>query len=431
VSRDTASRIDAPTTRPLWAGRTLALIGIVAVAINLRTAVTAMSAIVAEVGTDIALNEVALGIIGMLPPLMLAAGGLLGPVFARWISLEANLVVSLVVMVGGHLLRAQANTFPELLLGSIVAMFGMGAGNVLLPALVKTYFPDRIAMMTSIYAMLFSVSTAIPGTVSPMVADAAGWRTALVLWGIVAAVALPPWLAVLIRNRNRNRKEPEAEGPDGGELARSRPARVPLWRSRVAWGLLLMHGLASLNGYAMLAWLPEILLDTAGVSPVEAGVLLSCYAVTAGPLALIVPAIAIRMRNPGVLSYVGAATFAAGYLGLMLAPGVMTPVWVFTAAFGTGLFPVMLALINSRTRTPAMTASLSGFVQGFGALISVLGPLVVGILRDATGGWTAPFVFLIATAVGIAASGMLLRSPRMVDDEIGEHDHSSSALRPS
>ncbi|MGD6979058.1 MULTISPECIES: MFS transporter [Citricoccus] len=384
-------------------------------AINLRTAVTAVSAIVTQISADVALSDVALGTIGMLPPLMLAAGGLVGPVLTRWISLETGLVISLVVMVAGHLMRAGADTFPVLLVSSIVAMLGMGVGNVLLPALVKKYFPDRIAVMTSIYAMLFSVSTAIPGAVSPMVADAAGWRTALLLWGVVAAVAVPPWLALLLRSRRVSSTE-EA----GNDAVVGGPTRAGLWRSRTAWGLLLMYGLSSLNGYAMLAWLPEILRDTAGVTAVDAGILLSGYAVTAGPLALIVPAIALRMSNPGVLSYVGAVTFIAGYLGLMLCPEFLTPLWVLTAALGTGLFPVMLALINARTRTPAMTASLSGFVQGQGALVSVAGPPVVGILRDWTGSWTAPFVFLIVTAAGIALSGILLRSPRLVDDELAE-----------
>lgn len=401
--------------------------GIVLVAINLRTAVTAMSAIVTRIDAEVPLSDVALGTIGMLPPLMLAAGGLLGPVLTRWISLEANLVMALGVMVAGHLLRSMAGTFPELLVGSIVAMLGMGVANVLLPALVKKYFADRIAVVTSIYAMLFSVSTAIPGTVSPMVADGAGWRIALLLWGIVAVVSVPPWVVLLVRGR----KSSGSDAADGEGLTVGRPGGAGLWRSRIAWGLLLMYGLSSLNGYAMLAWLPEILLDAAGVSPVTAGVLLSAYAVTAGPLALIVPALAIRMRNPGVLSYVGAVTFVVGYLGLMLSPAFLTPLWVLTAALGTGLFPVMLALINARTRTPAMTTALSGFVQGQGALVSVAGPLVVGILRDWSGGWTAPFLFLIATAVGIAASGILLRSPRIVDDELIEHADRRRALVPT
>ena len=184
---------------------------------------------------------------------------------------------------------------------------------------------------------------------------------------------------------------------------------------------MLMHGMSALNGYAMLAWLPEILMDTAGISGIQAGVLLSVYAVTAGPLALVVPAIALRMRNPGVLAYIGASLFASGYAGLMFAPGALTPLWVLVSASGTGLFPVMLALINARTRTLATTAALSGFVQGNGALISVAGPLVVGLLHDATGGWTAPFCFLVAASAGIVVGGVLLRSPLTVDEELHEY----------
>lgn len=405
-----------PTKRPLWEGRTLAVVGIIVVAFNLRTAVTAMSAITAQISQDIVLTDTALGIIGMLPPLMLAAGGLLGPVLTRWTSLELNLLLSIIVMIVGHIMRSVAHEFPGLLAGSIVAMLGMGVGNVLLPALVKQYFPDRIALMTSIYAMLFSVSTATPGAIGPMVADTAGWRTSLALWAVIAVVAVPPWIGLLVR-QYRTRKSTDHSVRRA--LGTSGRTGFRMWRSRIAWGLLLMYGLASLNGYAMLAWLPEILIDTAGVSSLEAGALLSVYAVTAGPLALIVPAIAVRLQNPGVLSYVGAATFFIGYLGLIFSPSFLTPLWVLIAALGTGLFPVMLALINARTRTPETTAALSGFVQGLGALVSVAGPLTVGILRDLSNGWTLPYIFLISTAVGILLSGFLLRSPKIVDDELG------------
>lgn len=415
MSKSAVGKKYSATKRPLWAGRSLAVIGVILVAFNLRTAVTAMSAIMDHIGEDIVLTDTALGIIGMLPPLMLAAGGLLGPVLTRWVSLELNLVVSILVMIAGHIMRSMATGFSGLLLGSIVAMLGMGVGNVLLPAVVKQYFPDRIAVMTSIYAMLFSVSTATPGAVAPVVAQAADWRTALFLWAVVAAVALPPWIGLLVQQRKRNRL---AAAATSQVLAPDARPRINLWRSKTAWGLLLMYGLASLNGYAMLAWLPEILLDTTSVSSVEAGVLLSAYAITAGPLALIVPAIAIRLRNPGVLAYVGASTFIVGYMGLMFTPGFLTAIWVLTAALGTGLFPVMLALINARTRTPSMTAALSGFVQGLGALVSVAGPLVVGILHDFSGGWSMPYLFLVCTAIGILLSGMLLRGSRFVDDEV-------------
>ena len=266
--------------------------------------------------------------------------------------------------------------------------------------------------------MLLSVSTALPGVVSPPIADAAGWRPALALWGLTAILAAIPWMILIVRSRSRARHD---GSDDAAQAAPAAPARVTgLWRSRLAWGLMLMHGLSALNGYAMLAWLPELLADVAGTSSLEAGALLSAYAVTAGPLALVVPVIAVRLRNCGVLAYIGAATFVTGHLGLLLAPTFMTPLWVVTAALGTGLFPVMLALINSRSSTPEMTAALSGFVQGQGALVAVAGPLLVGILHDLTGGWTVPLGFLIVTSLGIGVAGRMLRNPQTVNEELRE-----------
>jgi MFS transporter, CP family, cyanate transporter len=411
------SHSDSPGSRSLWAGRTLALLGIVLVALSLRSAVTAMSPIFDQISADVPLNDLALGVIGMLPPLMLATGGLIGPSFARSVGLEASLVLACLAMLAGHIARSLANDFSQLLVGSVLAMLGMGLGNVLLPPVVKRYFPDRIALLTTIYAMLFSASTAIPGAVSALITDATGWRTALALWGVVALLAAPPWVVLLVRAR---RKLPESHEDSIPASRSASHGGIGLWRSRLAWGLLLMHGLASLNGYAMLAWLPELLTGHAGTSSIEAGVLLSIYAITAFPLSLIAPAIAVRLRNGGMLAHVGAAAFVAGYLGLLLVPNVLTPLWVVTAALGTGLFPVMLALINSRTQTPAMTAALSGFVQGQGSLVAVAGPLVVGILRDLTGGWTVPICFLIVTSIGIVLAGMMLRNPQTVEEELME-----------
>ena len=49
------------TGRPFWAGRTLALTGILLVALSLRTPVAALSPILDRIGEDIALDPVVLG----------------------------------------------------------------------------------------------------------------------------------------------------------------------------------------------------------------------------------------------------------------------------------------------------------------------------------------------------------------------------------
>ena len=71
-----------------------------------------------------------------------------------------------------------------------------------------------------------------------------------------------------------------------------------------------------------------------------------------------------------------------------------------------GTFPLALTMIGLRTRTPAATASLSAFAQSTGYVIAGSGPVLVGVLHDATGGWAWPFVlvFALLAFAGLATS---------------------------
>ncbi|MEO8093966.1 MAG: MFS transporter, partial [Pseudolysinimonas sp.] len=77
-----------------------------------------------------------------------------------------------------------------------------------------------------------------------------------------------------------------------------------------------------------------------------------------------------------------------------------------------------LTLINLRTRTHAGSVALSGFVQGIGYVIGALGPLVVGVLHNASGGWTLPIWFLLSTLVLAVPGLIVLGKKRFVEDEV-------------
>jgi CP family cyanate transporter-like MFS transporter len=168
----------------------------------------------------------------------------------------------------------------------------------------------------------------------------------------------------------------------------------------------------------MFAWLPQLLMQTAGVTAAQAGLLLSLYAAMGTPCALIIPILTARMRNVGILVYVGAVCFVLGYLGLILAPATLTWLWVALAGLGPLLFPLVLVLINLRTRTHDGSVALSGFAQSVGYTIGALGPLVVALLHEVTGGWTWPLIFLIVTALVVAIAGAVISRPHMLEDEL-------------
>ncbi|CAN5185783.1 MFS transporter [soil metagenome] len=404
----------------MWTGRALALLGIMAVALNLRTSVAALSPILSDVGRDIPLSGEIVALLGILPPAAFAIGGLLGPRIARALGIEASLVLAMLAAAIGHLARALTPDVTGLIAATAFGLLGMGVANVLLPPIVKRYFPRRIALVTSTYATLIAVSTALPPLIAAPTANAAGWRVSLGMWAALAIVAALPWLGLgsfrpraFTRNRNRAVAEP------------LRAASVPLrpvtplrevWRSPLAWALAAVFSVSAMNGYAIFAWLPELLIARTGMSSAHAGSLLSLYAAMGIPLALIIPGLTVRSRNPLAIMLVGIAATITGNLGLIIAPGTTTWVWVAAAGLGPLLFPVCLALINLRTRTEAGSAQLSGFAQGIGYVLGVIGPIAFGILHETTGGWTAPMVFLTAVAAAGIAAALVLAKPGFFED---------------
>ena len=404
----------------MWLGRTIALLGIMAVALSLRQAVAAISPIIDLIRVDIPLTSVGIGVIGALPPILFALSGFFAPTVARRLGLEAALVAAIALMIAGHLLRAAAGNYPVLVIGSVVTLVGMGIGNVLLPPAVKKYFPDRIGIVTASYATMLSLSTAVPALVSAPLADVGGWRLSLGIWSVTATVAIVPWIILLARDR-RSVADAATAAVDGNapEVEVAPPAVVGrMWRSPVAVAITVAFAVSALNAYASFAWLPEILTDQTGMSNVDAGVMLSIFGFAGLPASIIAPILVARLKNVGWLIFAGVAFFVVGYLGLIVAPGTATLLWVVLIGFGPILFPVCLVLINSRTRTHSGSVALSGFVQGIGYTLGALGPLVVGVLHDISGGWTLPLVFLLATALAGIGAAIALRSRRFVEDEL-------------
>ena len=394
--------------RPLLAGRILAFAGILLVAANLRAAVSALSPILGRVSDDIPLSAVAIGLLGALPPVCFALFGIVTPMLVRRARLEPVLIVALVAILAGHLIRSAAGNVGILLLGSAITFAGLGIGNVLLPPLVKKYFPDRIALVTSLYVTMLSVSAFIPPLVVVPVADAAGWRVSLGMWAVVSLLAIIPWVSALVHGRRNG-------GGSVVEEARSDVVRS-LRRSPLAWALASVFALSSMSAYAMFAWLPVMIEDIAGVDEATAGAMLSVFALMGFPAGLLIPVIASRMKNVALLVYLAVAFFVTGYLGLLLVPQTATVLWVALIGLGPLLFPLALVLINLRTRTHDGAIALSSFVQSVGYFVGALGPLVFGILHEVTGGWTVPLLTLLVLAMAAGAAGPILAKRGKLED---------------
>jgi CP family cyanate transporter-like MFS transporter len=181
--------------------------------------------------------------------------------------------------------------------------------------------------------------------------------------------------------------------------------------------LALFFGTQSFSGYALMGWLPQIYRD-AGFSPQTAGLLLAGMIGLGVPIALVMPTYAARRPDQRLLVGVLAGAMLVAYVGLAVAPRAGVLVWTGLLAIGQGAFPLTLTLVGLRARTPAGTVALSAFAQSMGYLIAICGPVVVGVLYDATGGWVASLCVLLAVLAVQAIAGFSAARPRLLEDEL-------------
>ncbi|WP_283137284.1 MFS transporter [Rhizohabitans arisaemae] len=391
-----AARVPA---KAVW----LLVLGIVLAALNLRTAVTSVGPLLGDVRGTLGLSGLLTGLLTALPVICFAVFGAFTPALARRIGEHRLLLLALVTLSAGLAVRVMIDSAAFFLVASTVALAGGAVGNVLIPSLVKRHFPTRVGLMTTVYATALAVGTMIAAAATIPIERAAGgdWHLALGSWAALAAVAVIPWLA--LRGR-----EPGRTAEAGGHTPIS-----SLLRSRLGWAMAGYFGSQSLVAYVMFGWLAQILLD-GGYTAADAGLTLAVFTGLSVPISALIPALAARLADQRVLVVVLIAFYAVGFAGLLLDPSW---IWAMFVGVGMGSFPLALTLFALRSRTASATAALSAFGQSAGYLIAGLGPLLVGVLYTATGGWTAPFALLFGAIAIQLLTGLYVGGRRYLEDE--------------
>jgi CP family cyanate transporter-like MFS transporter len=311
------------------------------------------------------------------------------------------ILAGLIVLTAGLAVRPFAPGTASFVALSVVTLAGIAVVNVLLPVIVKERFPDRVGAMTGIYSVALNVgaTTAAAATV-PLTHAFGDWRYGLAVWALVAAVAVPPWLAL-----RRDRIVPPP-----GSVA---PLPVKVIRNPIAWALAFYFGLQSTSAYVIIGWLPQIYRD-AGLSAEEAGLLFAVTSFLGVPLPLLLSTFAGKMRSQSAIAAVLGVFGIAGYAGLWWSPAAAPWVWAVLLGVVNCAFPLALTMIALRGSTPEVVVRLSAFAQGVGYLIAIPGPLLVGLLHDRTGGWRAPLALMVILMIPQIIAGLAAGRDRQV-----------------
>ncbi|MCF4137671.1 CynX/NimT family MFS transporter [Streptomyces sp. Tue 6430] len=406
--------VPPPTTPRAWTAR-LVVVGVVLAALNLRPAITSLGALLEEVREGLGMSGGVAGLLTSVPPLCFAVFGVTAPRLARRFGAGAVVCAGMAAITAGLLTRPYAGGTAGFLAASALALMGIAVVNVLMPVIVKRWFPDRVGSMTGLYSMALALGTSAAAAVTVPVTDAlgGGWQSGLAVWAGPAAAAVLPWLP-LARERGAT---PAARAEDGAAGGRAEDAPVlRITRSPTAWALAVFFGLQATAAYITMGWMPQIFRD-AGVPASTAGLLLAVTMVMGVPLAFVIPRLATRLPRQGPIVVALGLCGLAGYAGLHLAPAAGAWAWALLLGVSNCAFPLALTMVGMRARTGGGVAQLSAFAQSAGYLLSIPGPLLVGVLYQHSGGWGLPLALMAALMVPQMAVGVLAGRDRTVEDE--------------
>jgi CP family cyanate transporter-like MFS transporter len=356
-----------------------------------------------QIAADLGTTETALGLLAAIPLIAFAAVSPLAHALSARFGTTAVVSAALGALAAGVVWRSWPGAAANVWAGTVLVGSALAVANVLLPAVIKRDFSDRVPTVTSVFTATLSGAGALASGVVVPVSHAEagggplGWRWALLASAAAVPVAMAVWAAAAPRRRRApssaaGERHPAHDGV-GAPSARGGAPRLGIWGDAVAWQVLAYMGVQAMTFYMLVTWLAPLSVST-GRSEVVAGTDVMLLQVSSLGGSLLTPFL-LRGRLARWAPAIIPAFGLAALVGLIAVPALFLA-WVllFGLASGSSL-ATSFSLFSLRARTPSAAARLSGMAQSGGYAIAAAGPVVFGGLLAASGGWLVPLLFVV------------------------------------
>lgn len=411
----------------------LTIAAVLLTAAVLRSPLTGVGTLIAEIQADTALSHTLTGLLTTLPLVAFAIFALVAPVLSNRYGIERTLLYS-TILIGTGLLVRSLPSVQLLFAGTALIGVGIAVANVLIPAMIKQSFPLRIGLMTALYTSSMNLWSAISSGISlPLARTGLGWRGSLAVWALIAVVTVLVWISLTRQgtmqkglqakdteqlpavgdsntagwNAARSHREqsfgtepPIASISSAPGSSQSTPSPSPaIWRSPKAWTITLFMGFQSIMFYIGVSWLPEILHEK-GMSMDRAGWMLSLMQILSMVGSFTMPFVATRAKSQSLLAALSGAFFLFGFGGIWLASEAWSVLFISLIGLGCGTtFSLVILFFSLRTHSAKQASQLSGMAQSLGYLLAAVGPTLFGFIHDQSGGWSIPLAMITAMSV--------------------------------
>jgi len=364
-------------------------IGILLIGASLRAPITSVGIALPSIKDTLNLSNTSVSLITIILLLSFAVISLFAAKISHKFGLERTVFGALILICVGIALRAITGV-SWLYVGTILIGVGIAFGNVLTPGIIKMNFPLRIGIMTGYYTVVMNIFGSVSSYVTAPLVKHFNYNIAISLIGIVTFIGIITWSFQLNKHDTVNSSQTTTN--------------INVWKSPLSWQITLLMGGQSMIFYSLINWLPEFLLSH-GTPINEAGIYLSILQLAIIPLTFVTPIFAEKMKNQVLITFVTGLLFVLGILMLMLQPN-----WAFLGIILIGVasglaFGLVNTFFGLRTENGLTAAKLSGMSQSVGYLFAAIGPLLFGILHDATNSWNMSFGILLVTSIIIMIIG--------------------------
>ena len=381
-------------------------VAILALAFVLRGPLTGVGPLLQNIQTQLQISSTLAGMLTTVPLLTFGLFSIFIPRLAARLGSEQMVFFALWILTLGLVLRCGSGLF-LLLTGTALLSCAIAVGNVLIPSMVKQYFPFKMGLVTALYALVMNMGGAAGSALSAPLAHSNlwGWRGALVIWVLPALVAMVIWWLPF-----------KAANAVPKAAVRARQVKIHLWRNPLAWQVTLFMGFQSFLFYSTVSWLPQIVAK-AGVSATEAGGWLGLMQLVMIPTNLLIPIYAARLKQQ---HWIGSMCGVALILSVLL---LMSP-WrscyfpaVLLLGLGiSGAFCLSMMFFSLRSDSVTEGVLLSGMAQTCGYLFAAAGPVLMGALHDMLHSWFPALCLMFIAAVVITVSGWNAGKDRKLSD---------------
>jgi len=330
------------------------------------------------------LTDTQLGVLGTIFTLLYAVVGVpFGRLADSW---SRKKLLALGMMVWSSLTGASAMVSSYAML--VVTRLGVGVGEAVCAPAGTSWIGDlfpahKRSRALAFFMMAVPLGTALSYMVSGPAAQAFGWRMALVIAALPAAVLTPALLLL---------REPKRGASESHLLARHHVSAWSLVRMPTLWWITASGAMINFNLYALGTFLPAFLTRVHGLSVARSGFWLGVGHALAGLFAVLAGGFigdyAIRKRRNGRMLMASAAAMMAAPLALW---SVMQPAgrWAATITLmcaSYGLLNTYYGMVYSALQdivVPALRGTaMSVYFMAMYLCGASFGPVITGRLSD-------------------------------------------------